>query len=87
MQNFFIFFIFFISCSVSLRKNGGKKNHLLIFSSLLLFSLSAFSVGLVHRQISTSLSSLHVRTLVIPYRPLSLSQYYCTNASGLPDTR
>ena len=62
MQNFFIFFIFSSLCSVSLRKNGGKKNLfiflvrcllILTFFCLLcwlvagcLLILSAFSVGL-----------------------------------------
>ena len=38
MQNFFIFFIFLPLCSVSLRKNGGKKNlfYSLTHSSLIL---------------------------------------------------
>ena len=43
----------------------------------MLVALAALVCGLAHRQISAALSSLRVRTLVIPYRPLSLSQYYC----------
>ena len=42
----------------------------------MLVALAALVCGLAHRQISAALSSLRVRTLVIPYRPPSLSQYY-----------
>ena len=44
--------------------------------------------GLGHRQISPSLSSLHVRTLLSRIAPcLCITFNEATNASGLPDTR
>ena len=64
----------------TLLKGGKRKISLRLISalcSLLRNYIPLLVGGLVRRQISTSLSSLHDRTLVIPYRPLSLSQYYC----------
>ena len=51
------------------------------------FFLSVAVCGLGHRQISPSLSSLHVRTLLSRIAPcLCITFNEATNASGLPDT-
>ena len=82
----------------SLRENflGERKNRFLfLFFSMFVFGdgIAAFFLfllvvcGLGHRQISPSLSSLCVRTLLSRIAPcLCITSYEATNASGLPDT-
>ena len=79
------------------RNFWGKEKivFLFLFFSMFVFGdgIAAFFLfllvvcGLGHRQISPSLSSLHVRTLLSRIALcLCITSYEATNASGLPDT-
>ena len=81
-------YLFIISLREIFLGEKQKRFFLLSFSSLFCFSPSLLVVGGSRcRQITASLSSLHVRTLLSRIAPcLCITSNEATNASGLPDT-